>query len=69
MIIEILSCLFSGFIIGIKAFIATLPLYNFLGDIKETIISELTGIPSVIISILFALPFIIKITKKFILDL
>lgn len=61
---NIASCILSGIGVVFVAFFKVLPIFSKLGNIKEEIIALAIGVPTIIISIAFALPKLAKILKK-----
>ena len=63
-IIEIISCLFSGVYVWLKGLIAALPIAQTLSDLKDQIIAAGLGVPVIVVSIAGLLLTIIRITIK-----
>ncbi|MBO4667474.1 MAG: hypothetical protein J5666_05040 [Bacilli bacterium] len=63
-LIEIINCLLSGMCVGLKGFLAALPIYQALSDLKEQIIASALGVPVVVVSIALLVPTLIKLTIK-----
>ena len=56
--------LFTGIWAGISAVLKVLPLYEQLSGLKEEIIAAGLGVPTIIVSIVFAIPTIIGLSIK-----
>lgn len=63
-IIEIISCLFSGVYVWLKGLIGALPIAQTLSDLKDQIIAAGLGVPVIVVSIAGLLLTIIRITIK-----
>lgn len=48
---EIISTFISGFIVGIKAFVSCIPIYQTLSGLKTEIIAIALGIPTIILTL------------------
>ena len=63
-IYEFIKYLAIGLWTGFVAFFEALPIYETLSGFKEEIIAVALGIPTIIITIVFAIPSIIKLAIK-----
>ena len=61
---ELIKYLFTGIGAGISAVLKVLPLYEQLSGLKEEIIAAGLGVPTIIVSIVFAIPTIIGLSVK-----
>ena len=61
---EFIEYLFTGIWAGISAVLKVLPLYEQLSGLKEEIIAAGLGVPTIIVSIVFAIPTIVGLSVK-----
>ncbi len=64
MIFQVLNAIFSGMGVGFNAMIKAIPIYQAFSGLKEEFIAAIIGVPTLIVSICFAVWSISKIVSK-----
>ncbi len=64
MLLDLIQCVFSGFMVVIVAIVKAIPLYFQLNAIKTEIIAVAFGVPTFVVTIVLLLPKLLKRIKK-----
>ena len=63
-IVQAIVCVFSGMLVGLEGFVASVPIYEAFENFKDQVIASSLGVPVIIVSVVGTIVTIAKLIIK-----